>query len=148
MHSYKTPLGLVVINFTHLLEKINKDYNEQLEIWGILDATLKDNERTCLYLYFYVKHLNSTIKAHNNTKNIVFYVTQEPAKQYLDIISKYFPFIIHYGNVEFNWIVSNSGESREILESVKSTRYNFDYSKYTNRKAEKFYKKYKLAKTT
>lgn len=144
MRFHKTALNLIVIDFASVEENINKDYYQQLITWGTPEETLKDRERLRLKLYYYLKHLNSTVKEHNNTKNIVFYVSKKDCLSYLQIISKSFPFIIYYNSLDFSWIEKNSGETREILESVKTARFNFDYSEYSPKKRTDFLKKYKI----
>jgi len=144
MRFYKTALNLVIVDFTSLEEAINKDYYQQLNVWGVLEESLKEKEKTRLRLYYYLKYMLTAVKENSNNRNTVFYVTNATAKPYLDIITKFHPLIVHYGNLNFNWIENNNGEAREILESVKTTRFNFDYSKYPKQKAEIFYKKYKI----
>lgn len=141
MHFHKTALNLIVVDFNTTLEKINKEFKERLDNWGLLTDTIKEKEKERLLLYLYVKYM--TIATDNN-KNTVFYVTDLSSKKYIDIITKYIPFIIHYGNLDFSWIKQNTGETKEILEGVKTTRFNFDYSLYPAKKTATFYKKYKI----
>lgn len=144
MRFHKTALNLIIIDFADVELAINKSYHEQLNTWGILEETLKSKEKLRLKLFHYLKIINNVLIQHNNDRNIIFYVTQDTAKRYMDILTKYFPYITHYGSTDFNWILKDSGESREILEDIKNTRFNFDYSKFTKRKSEMFLQKYKI----
>jgi hypothetical protein len=144
MRFYKTALNLLIIDFTWIEEIVSKDYYQQLNDWGILEESLKDKEKNRLRLYHYTKHMFNVLKDNDNNKNTVFYVIKDNPNTYLNIITKYLPFIVHYGSIDFKWIDSNNGESREIIESVKTTRFNFDYSKYSKQKANTFYEKYKI----
>ena len=144
MRFYKTALNLVIVDFASIEEAIYKDYHQQLNTWGILEESLKEKEKTRLHLYYYLKHMLFATKENSNNRNTVFYVTNTAAKPYLDIITKFHPLIVHYGNLNFNWIESNNGVAKEILEGVKTTRFNFDYSKYPKQRIESFYKKYKI----
>ena len=144
MRFYKTALNLVVVDFASIEKAVYKEYYQQLDTWGILEESLKEKEKTRLHLYYYLKHMLFAVKENSDNRNIVFYVTSTTAKPYLDIIAKFHPLIIHYGILNFDWIENNNGEAKEILEGVKTTRFNFDYSKYPKQKAEAFYKKYKI----
>lgn len=144
MRFHKTALNLIIVDFTDVEQAIEKSYYEQLNTWGILEDTLKSKEKLRLKLFHYLKIINNVLDQHDNDRNIIFYVTQDTVKQYMDILTKYFPYIIHYGSTDFNWILKDTGESREILEGIKNTRFNFDYSKYPKSKSESFLQKYKI----
>ena len=144
MRFHKTALNLIIIDFADVEEAVNKSLQEQLKNWGLQEDALKSSEKLKLRLYYYYKQITSTLTYHENSRNIIFYVTDINSKIYLDILSKHFPFIFYYSSIGFNWILQDTGESKEILESVKSARFNFDYSKYTPRKKETFCKKYKI----
>ena len=144
MRFHKTALNLIIIDFADIEKAVNKTLQEQLKNWGLQENTLKSSERLKLRLYHYYKQITNTFTLHENNRNIIFYVTDTESKKYLDILSKHFPFMFYYNNLGFDWILRDTGESREILESVKSSRFNFDYSKYTPRKKEVFCKKYKI----
>lgn len=141
MHSHKTALNLVVIDFKSVLEAINKEFKEKLDGWGLLLDTITEKEKDRLLLYLYVKYMTLAV---NNNKNTVFYVNEIENKKYINLITKYLPFIIHYSNLDFNWIKQNTGETNEILQGVKTTRFDFDYSLYSEKKKATFYKKYKI----
>ena len=83
MHSHKTALNLIVVDFNTTLEEINKEFKERLDSWGLLIDTIKEKEKERLLLYLYVKYM--TIATDNN-KNTVFYVTDSSGKKYIDII--------------------------------------------------------------
>jgi hypothetical protein len=144
MRFYRTALNLLIIDFSWIEENASKDYYQQLNDWGILEETLKDKEKDRLRLYHYTKYMFNVLKENGNNRNIVFYVNNAKENPYLSIITKHFPFIVHYGNIDFVWIDSDKGESKEIIEGVKTTRFNFDYSKYTRQKAAAFHDKYKI----
>lgn len=141
---HKTALNLVVIDFTEIEEWVTNQYRNQLNSWGVIEESIKDAERDRLKLFLYTKGMSETVLAHGKSRNIVFYVTNTECRPYLEAITKYMPFIVHYGDLDFKWIQSEKGESREILESVRTTRMNFDYSKYTAQKSQQFYKKFKI----
>lgn len=144
MHFYKTSFDLIIIDFNYINANVKKEYYAQLKSWNLTEDGLKNKEKNNLHILLYVKHILASIKEHNCSKNIVFYVTDEESKVYLNIITKYYPFIVHYGKLNYEWITNNKGESREIIESVKATRFNFDYSKFTPRKLKTFQNKYNI----
>lgn len=144
MRFHKTALNLIIIDFTDLQLLAEKNYLTQLSEWGVLEETLKSKESLKLKLFHYYKVITEAILKNNNDRNIIFYVSSESPKLYLDILSKYFPFIVFYSNLNFNCLNELTGESKEILENIKSTRFNFDYSKFSTRKRDAFIQKYKI----
>ena len=144
MRSHKTALNLIIVDFTDLQQLAEKHYLNHLKEWGVLEETLKSKEKLKLKLFHYYKIITEAILKNNNDRNIIFYVSSESPKLYLDILTKYFPFIVFYNNSDFNCLNESSGESKELLENIKSIRFNFDYSKFSPRRRDAFIQKYKI----
>jgi len=151
MKHYKTSLGLIVVDFESLAETITQNcLSELITVYGVYEQeSIPKKDMNRLLMFFTLKHVLNTQKLFNDKKNVIFYVNSSckdyiTVKNKLKLIAKALKVPVYTNTLNFNCINSKSGESIELLNSIKEFRYNFEPTPFSPRILESFLKKHNI----
>ena len=147
MQTQLIPLNITVVNFSSFITEVEKQYYNYYVRFA--QDGLTDRDSNNLYLYFTYKTILDLLNSIEYKKNVVFYIHTRDvsvgrAYKAFTKLQKTFPIISLTDTLDFSCLQTKTGESKELINLITDTRFNFDYSEYPRRKMLSFLRKYQI----
>jgi len=149
MKTQKIALNLIVVDFeTTARDVLNWYYTDLNNVYGLDESSITTRDKSKMLLYFTLETVTKIQKDLNNYKNTIFYINKnanidQDVINKLLYIAKSIPIPIYQDTVDFNVLSDKTGETIELTNNIKQYRFNFDFSKYSQRKIKLFFEKHK-----